>query len=747
MRLPRGLVWGLTAGALAGAYVTLHLALEGAIRVEVGGVVIRATDALRAGIVSAILFAAAMLVDWPRRRRAPVVRAASAAADARHALGVRDRNRSSTDPAELIDPTDPSDPSDPNQLAEHAEHADRVDGADRTDLAGGRDSGALSALGGLAVAATPRTVTDRATRLWSWTFAAAALAIVLALGLWCVLTVSDRVPEPFNFGDGALTELYTLHASRGIWGLGPYSRFGWHHPGSLYFYLLAPFYAAAGQHALGMTAGATAITMLSLVAIAGALFRHAQRAAAAMVFGGVAIYVYRLPRLLTSVWNPHILLLPYAALIIIGAVAASGRLAWLPLVTLLASFIAQTHVGLAPSALALAACTAAAGVWNAPRGRTWRWLGLSALTLAIVWFPSFYQQATERPGNLSQLLAFFLHNTGADPRISFHDAFIVWVGTMLAPLTMSFRLPLGSVLPPMIEAPPLAALVIAEVLLLWIAGAWAARHRLLVEAWLCRLSALAAVAGLLALSRIRGGLADHITFWNTIGGLLAATVLAAMAVLWIASFAGRTFDRADRLRRRGRLDRADREDDADRANGRNRADRAERAPRLVARLAGALGALAPAAAVIVILIAAIVAGREIQSHRDSLIAREGTPPVGRLYQATRAAIAKARMARPRVELRGEWSDASGILLQLYKRHVPLGIEPGAAWMFGAPLAARGDEAGTVIIARGDDGRAVAAEPGDCLIAWSHQTSVHLRPPTPAQYENLACLSYDVEAAR
>src|SRR5690348_17774394 len=51
-------------------------------------------------------------------------------------------------------------------------------------------------------------------------------------------------------------ESYTLYASRAQLLVGPYSRYGWHHPGPLYFYLLAPVYTLAGKSTPGLSAGA-----------------------------------------------------------------------------------------------------------------------------------------------------------------------------------------------------------------------------------------------------------------------------------------------------------------------------------------------------------------------------------------------------------------------------------------------------------------------------------------------------------
>jgi hypothetical protein len=72
--------------------------------------------------------------------------------------------------------------------------------------------------------------------------------------------------------DFGLIAMATREAARGVRLLGPWSRFGWNHPGPAYFYVLAPFYQAAGARALGLYAGvvvlnaAAALTVVAVVA-------------------------------------------------------------------------------------------------------------------------------------------------------------------------------------------------------------------------------------------------------------------------------------------------------------------------------------------------------------------------------------------------------------------------------------------------------------------------------------------------
>jgi len=99
--------------------------------------------------------------------------------------------------------------------------------------------------------------------------------------------------------------------------LGAYSQYGWFHPGPLLFYLLAPFYTVGGRTVYGLDLGAFVINVLSLVIIASIVGRRRSLSpvTAVSLLAGLSAYLARLPDLLTSAWNPHISVWPFAALI------------------------------------------------------------------------------------------------------------------------------------------------------------------------------------------------------------------------------------------------------------------------------------------------------------------------------------------------------------------------------------------------------------------------------------------------
>ena len=163
-------------------------------------------------------------------------------------------------------------------------------------------------------------------------------------------------------GDIALIETSTIHAANGDQLLGPYSRFGWNHPGPLYFYVQAPFYVMSGYRSAGLSAGALVINLAAL----GLLVRVCMRASsggflAVAISMASVLFTYRASEMLASQWNPHVLVLPTMAIVVVAAAVAAGRIGLLPVLAALASFVVQTHLGLGPAVLALSGVATAIG--------------------------------------------------------------------------------------------------------------------------------------------------------------------------------------------------------------------------------------------------------------------------------------------------------------------------------------------------------------------------------------------------
>src|SRR5579872_5585448 len=159
---------------------------------------------------------------------------------------------------------------------------------------------------------------------------------------------------------------------RGVF-VGPYSRYGWHHPGPSYFYLLAVpvwlwhggptgLYVAVPVIA-ALCAGGVALLMWRGAGSAGG---WAGAAAVSLVVAGVGASTVRDP------WNPYVVALPSLLSLVasaLGGAGVPGALAW---AAVAGTFAVQTHVSTAPVvAGAFAVAVAARLVRWGLRSRSW----------------------------------------------------------------------------------------------------------------------------------------------------------------------------------------------------------------------------------------------------------------------------------------------------------------------------------------------------------------------------------------
>lgn len=256
-------------------------------------------------------------------------------------------------------------------------------------------------------------------------FAAALPMLVLALLL------AVRRPLVAMYGDQAAVELAVINAGHHTQLVGPYSRFGWHHPGPSWFYLLDSAFLPLGSHGWSLL---TAILLLQAVVVALVVivaWRVADPMAAVLPAALLLAFIgpFGAERLLTP-WNPYAVVLPTVLLVTLAGATAAGSIVGLVGLLVVGSFLVQTHVSTAP---AVAVVMIGAGVlsllhhrdarrridslppFDRPR-RRWRnrvelgWgIGLVVL-LAAMWTPPALDLVTAAHGNLQAVTQFFLHS-------------------------------------------------------------------------------------------------------------------------------------------------------------------------------------------------------------------------------------------------------------------------------------------------------------------------------------------------
>jgi hypothetical protein len=340
--------------------------------------------------------------------------------------------------------------------------------------------------------------------------------------LLCVYVA--RATEPVvTSEDIAVAEIYTDLATHGQLLLGPYSRFGWHHPGPLYFYLQAPLYAASNREGASLFVGAVAINLTALAILLWTIVRQARPALAVVVGVACLAFALRAPRLLASPWTPHVTILPALACLALAAAVASGRTRLLAATALVASFVVQTDLAFVPPLAIVCVLTMGAVLRRAVREKVApvRELVLASCASAAVWAPPMVDAVRHRGGNLVALARFFTRPDA--PLHSMREALGAWCGGLAglarADMALAWGGPLHS------EAAVWTVLVAcALIVLLAIVAYAAARRDRVFDAWLATMTLAAALVSLWSLTRVRDDYTDHEVFWLGALGAMAAAV-------------------------------------------------------------------------------------------------------------------------------------------------------------------------------------------------------------------------------
>lgn len=353
------------------------------------------------------------------------------------------------------------------------------------------------------------------------------LVIAIALSVTAASVVALAMREWLPAFDVALiwlraTDVGTLHTPL----VGPYSRFGWDHPGPLLYFVMAAFLRAFALHPTGLLVGAVAI---NLAATAMALIHVIRRAGltVGMVFAVAWLALsFGLGDRLISPWNPNILVLPFALFAVCAWLWADGQFQLAPLAVAAASFCVQNHVGVTVAVLAIGvAAIALRCIAPAPFTRAERRTLLASAALGVVlWLPPLIQEFTQPPGNLSRLLRFFTSHSAEHPALGW------WLGLKTA---ASELLPWSSWLgfqrlSPLNTVEPAHALwLFVPVGMLLAASAMAARHRDYLTLRFVAVAAAGVVACIVSYANVRGLPLGYLATWPRV---IATLCVAAPAI-------------------------------------------------------------------------------------------------------------------------------------------------------------------------------------------------------------------------
>lgn len=243
----------------------------------------------------------------------------------------------------------------------------------------------------------------------------------LALGAVMLIGVARGVAATthafYSWGDQAVIELQVRSASHFQALLGPYDRYGWHHLGPAYFYLMSPLYVLTGDQSPALSGAQLLINGILAVATVAVIHRYFGWRVGAWAAGLVSVILLTYGHMyLTYPWNPFVLATAVLLTMTLAALGATGEVAPLVWAFVAASLAVQTDVsaglvlvvvlGVGVVGFAIAfrrdKGNRPAGYWRSP-------LALAGIgVFLLMWVPPAVQTVTHFPGNIATVAHFFL---------------------------------------------------------------------------------------------------------------------------------------------------------------------------------------------------------------------------------------------------------------------------------------------------------------------------------------------------
>jgi hypothetical protein len=359
------------------------------------------------------------------------------------------------------------------------------------------------------------------------TSVAVGLPLVLAfvsLTRWLSIQAARLVWE----GDGAILELYTLQATRGIQLTGPYSRFGWHHPGPLYFYILAPLYQLTGHNSVSLQLSSLLIALSAFAGLLAVAYRSTAPAVYFVTASLVPAYIAAFGvGFFATPWNPYVTVAPYAVSLFVWVAFCTGGAWALPVAVAISSFVVQTHISYGPmvvGATATAFLVAEVGpirtILRLPRAPIYIGPGCVATTLLLtvaLWTPTIVEQMIDSPGNVTLLLQYFF---STDHQVhGLAESYRLLSQLLPGPALLPWRI-LGIDPAQVLQGHLLEIATLGQVVLLHAALFVAIRRRLGYRTALCAIATSQFWIALWATTHIDGTLLPYLVAWSSGLGLI-----------------------------------------------------------------------------------------------------------------------------------------------------------------------------------------------------------------------------------
>jgi hypothetical protein len=366
-----------------------------------------------------------------------------------------------------------------------------------------------------------------------------ALALtLLPLAVSAVALVVGVRGDYLPTADHALTEMQVRDLGRHPVLIGLYSRADWNHPGPLLFYALAPFYWLTGGASIGMALGALAINGGSVAGTAAIARRRGGTPLAVCVLLGCALLMRTLGAgFVYDAWNCYVTTLPFGLMIFLAWAMAAGDAWALPVGAVVASYLAQAHVGFVALALPLLAWGAGwlvVSVWRRARDderrrKVTRAALAAAGLLVVLWVPPVVDLFVNAPSNAGNIVRWFTsgdeeaHTLAQGWRVVTAQL-AVWPEWLAGKRSFAF----GTGESRYLASAPLPVLLVPAA----VAGAALWRRAQRDSRTLVLTLGLTLVLGILAVARTVGPAFDYRLRWTWVPAMIVVAVTAWAA--WLA---------------------------------------------------------------------------------------------------------------------------------------------------------------------------------------------------------------------
>jgi hypothetical protein len=488
--------------------------------------------------------------------------------------------------------------------------------------------------------------------------ATGVFAVLFAL--LAIVAFARLAPPIITEGDFAVSELYTELATHHRLSLGPYSRFGWHHPGPLYFYVQAVPYTLGGRAAASLYATAVALNVIAILTLFWTVSRDGRTTLGVLVSVAVLIFVWRAPRFLASPWTGHIPILATLAFIALSASVMAGRPRGLPLALAFGAFVAQTHLGFAPVVIVLSFVAVASVAMNNQVAGRWRLMTASVLLVFVLWLPTVIEAVTANGGNVAALWRFFVTDAGSGHGA--RTALINWSYGLAGVLRPDLEVGWGGhfTIRYLGWVVPLAIGQLAVLALIAWRDLTSGRR---FEGSFAVAALTASCIGLWALTRVRDDILDHEIFWLTpLGAMNLAIVLSAVSrrFVWVRLPSGTV--------------------------------------------------------AIVALAALVIAIRDLRDLTGFERRRTDRPAIVATYTSIASYVRDTGVQRPLIAIDSAlWGHAAGVLLRLEQDRVAFAVGDGSPSMFTRVFPANGREEAIITIGTRELHHTSATRPGNVVV--------------------------------